>query len=288
MNIQQRQMQDAVSCSTGGCFDGRDKWRDPQLQLATMAPTELVVMVPHPRFPCKRPRLHHLRNHRTNSSLMSASQSMRAPRDLRPLCGSCSSAMPKGVRAKPTYSSLHKTQQAQGTLPVCPFQVGCRNGRAGFNGLRVQGERLGLYGDDPSGRCAKICSTDAEALEEQQSTLRSVTSLAHFREKCTAALREAKAERDINTARLEETADCVLAERIESEYRGLFDRINKELRAEQKSAEDKAKNELKTLEKLNASDHEKLLDGLYQEGGKRLFVQGEQRQGDRQEDGQRQ
>ena len=74
-------------------------------------------------------------------------------------------------------------------------------------------------------------------------------------------MREAKAERDINTARLEETADCVLAERIESEYRGLFDRINKELRAEQKRAEDKAKNELKTLEKLNASDHEKLLDG---------------------------
>ena len=111
-----------------------------------------------------------------------------------------------------------------------------------------------------------VRSTDAEALEEQQSTLRGVASLAHFREKCTTALREARAELDSNTARLDfpvrtETADCVLTERIESEYRNLFDRINKELRAEKKRADDKTKDELKTLEKLNASAPEKLLDG---------------------------
>ena len=111
-----------------------------------------------------------------------------------------------------------------------------------------------------------VRSTDVEALEEQQSTLRGAASLAHFREKCTTALREARAERDSNTARLDfpvrtETAECVLTERIESEYRNLFDRINKELRAEKKRADDKTKDELKTLEKLNASSPEKLLDG---------------------------
>ena len=111
-----------------------------------------------------------------------------------------------------------------------------------------------------------VRSTDVEALEEQQSTLRGAASLAHFREKCTTALREARAERDSNTARLDfpvrtETAECVLTERIESEYRNLFDRINKELRAEKKRADDKSKDELKTLEKLNASSPEKLLDG---------------------------
>ena len=79
-------------------------------------------------------------------------------------------------------------------------------------------------------------------------------------------MREARAERDSNTARLDffvrtETAECVLTERIESEYRNLFDRINKELRAEKKRADDKTKDELKTLEKLNASSPEKLLDG---------------------------
>ena len=41
----------------------------------------------------------------------------------------------------------------------------------------------------------------------------------------------------------------------------MFDRINKELRAEQKRADDKTKDELKALEKLNATDPEKLLDG---------------------------
>ena len=61
-----------------------------------------------------------------------------------------------------------------------------------------------------------VRSTDVEALEEQQSTLRGLASLAHFREKCTTALREARAERDSNTARLDfpvrtETADCVLS-----------------------------------------------------------------------------
>ena len=111
-----------------------------------------------------------------------------------------------------------------------------------------------------------VRSTDVEALEEQQSTLRGVASLAHFRDKCTTALREARAERDSNTARLDfpvrtETSEGVLTERIESEYRGLFDRINKELRAEQKRADDKTKDELKALEKLNATDPEKLLDG---------------------------
>ena len=111
-----------------------------------------------------------------------------------------------------------------------------------------------------------VRSTDVEALEEQQSTLRGVASLAHFREKCTTALREARAERDSNTARLDfpvrtETAECVVTERIDSEYRNLFDRINKELRAEIKRADDKTKDELKALEKLNASDPEILLDG---------------------------
>ena len=111
-----------------------------------------------------------------------------------------------------------------------------------------------------------VRSTDVEALEEQQSTLRGVASLAHFREKCTTALREARAERDSNTARLDfpvhtEKAECVVTERIESEYRNLFDRINKELRAEIKRADDKTKDELKALEKLNASDPEILLDG---------------------------
>ena len=105
-----------------------------------------------------------------------------------------------------------------------------------------------------------------EALEEQQSTLRGVESLAHFREKCTTALREARAERDSNTARLDfpvrtEAAECVVTERMESEYRNLFDRINKELRAEKKRADDKTKDELKALEKLNASHPEILLDG---------------------------
>ena len=111
-----------------------------------------------------------------------------------------------------------------------------------------------------------VRSTDVEALEEQQSTLRGVASLAHFRDKCTTALRETRAERDSNTARLDfpvrtETSEGVLTERIESEYRGLFDRINKELRAEQKRADDKTKDELKALEKLNGTDPEKLLDG---------------------------
>ena len=82
-----------------------------------------------------------------------------------------------------------------------------------------------------------VRSTDVEALEEQQSTPRGVASLAHFRDKCTTALREARAERDSNTAQLDfpvrtETSEGVLTERIESEYRGLFDRINKEVRAE--------------------------------------------------------
>ena len=111
-----------------------------------------------------------------------------------------------------------------------------------------------------------VRSTDVEALEEQQSTLRGLASLAHFREKCTTALREARAERDSNTARLDfpvrtETADCVVTERIESDYRNLFDRINKELRAVKKRADDKTKDELKALEKMNASDPEVLLDG---------------------------
>ena len=105
----------------------------------------------------------------------------------------------------------------------------------------------------------RVRSTDVEALEEQQSTLRGLASLAHFREKCTTALREARAERDSNTARLDfpmrtETADCVVSERIESDYRNLFDRINQELRAEKKRADDKTKDELKALEKMNASD----------------------------------
>ena len=52
-----------------------------------------------------------------------------------------------------------------------------------------------------------------------------------------------------------------MTERTESEYRNLFDRINKELRAEKKRADDKTKDELKALEKLNASDQEILLDG---------------------------
>ena len=74
------------------------------------------------------------------------------------------------------------------------------------------------------------------------------------------------AERDSNTARLDfpvrtETADCVVTERNESEYRNLFDRINKELRAEKKRADDKTKDELKALEKMDASDPEILLDG---------------------------
>ena len=111
-----------------------------------------------------------------------------------------------------------------------------------------------------------VRSTDVEALEEQQSTLRGVASLAHFRDKCTTSLREARAERDSNTARLDfpvrtETSEGVLTERIESEYRGLFDRINKELRAEETRADDKTKGELKALEKLNAADPEKHLDG---------------------------
>ena len=111
-----------------------------------------------------------------------------------------------------------------------------------------------------------VRSTDVEALEEQQATLRGLASLAHFREKCTTALREARAERDSNTARLDfpvrpETADCVVSERIESDYRNLFDRINKELRAEKKRADDKTKDELKAVEKMNASDPEVLLDG---------------------------
>ena len=41
----------------------------------------------------------------------------------------------------------------------------------------------------------------------------------------------------------------------------MFDRLNKELRAEQKRADDKTKDELKALEKLNATDPKKLLDG---------------------------
>ena len=103
-----------------------------------------------------------------------------------------------------------------------------------------------------------VRSTDVEALEEQQSTLRGLASLAHFREKCTTALREARAERDSNTTRQDfpvrtETADCVVTERIESDHRNLFDRINKELH--------KTKDELKALEKMNASDPEVLLDG---------------------------
>ena len=74
-----------------------------------------------------------------------------------------------------------------------------------------------------------------EALAKKQSTLRGLVSLAHFREKCTATLREVRAERDSNMARLDfpariETADCVVSERIGSENRNLFDRINKELR----------------------------------------------------------
>ena len=72
-----------------------------------------------------------------------------------------------------------------------------------------------------------VRSTDVEALEEQQSTPRGVASLARFRDKCTTALREARAERDSNTARLDfqvrtETSEGVLTERIESERRGLF------------------------------------------------------------------
>ena len=60
-----------------------------------------------------------------------------------------------------------------------------------------------------------------DALEEQQSTLRGLASLAQFREKCITALREVRAERDSNMARLDlpvrtETADCVVFERIES------------------------------------------------------------------------
>ena len=47
-----------------------------------------------------------------------------------------------------------------------------------------------------------VRSTDVEALEEQQSTLRGVASLAHFRDKCTTALRKARAERDCVTKRL--------------------------------------------------------------------------------------
>ena len=79
-------------------------------------------------------------------------------------------------------------------------------------------------------------------------------------------MREARAERDSNTARLDfpvrtETADCVVTERIESDHRNLFDRINKELRAEKKRAEDKTKDELKALEKMNTSDPEVLLNG---------------------------
>ena len=79
-------------------------------------------------------------------------------------------------------------------------------------------------------------------------------------------MREARAERDSNTARLDfpvrtETADCVVTERIESDHRNLFDRINKELCAEKKRAEDKTKDELKALEKMNTSDPEVLLDG---------------------------
>ena len=71
--------------------------------------------------------------------------------------------------------------------------------------------------------------------------------------KCTTALREARAERDSNTARLDfpvrtETAECVVIERIESQYRNLFDRINQELRAEKKRADDKIKDELNALQ----------------------------------------
>ena len=111
-----------------------------------------------------------------------------------------------------------------------------------------------------------VRGADVEALEEQQATLRGLVSLAHFREKCTTALREARAERDSNMARLDfpvrpDTADCVVSERIESDYRNLFDRINKELRAEKKRADDKTKDELKAVEKMNASDPEVLLDG---------------------------
>ena len=54
---------------------------------------------------------------------------------------------------------------------------------------------------------------------------------------------------------------CTVSERIESDYRNLFGRINKELRAEKKRADDKTKDELKALEKMNASDPEVLLDG---------------------------
>ena len=117
-----------------------------------------------------------------------------------------------------------------------------------------------------------VRSTDAEALEEQQSTLRGVASLAHFREKCTTALREARAERDSNTARLDfpvrtETADCVLTECIESEYRNLFDCINKELRAEKKRADDKTKNELRTPEKLLDGYITSVVDREFQHAG---------------------
>ena len=104
-----------------------------------------------------------------------------------------------------------------------------------------------------------------EALEEQQSTPRGVASMPQIRDECTTALSEARAERDSNTPRLDfpvraETSEGVLTERIESEYRGLFDRINKEVRAEQKRADDETKDELKALEKLKATYPEKLLD----------------------------
>ena len=66
-----------------------------------------------------------------------------------------------------------------------------------------------------------VRTTDVEALEEQQSTPRGVASLTHLRDKCTTALRKARAERDSNAARLDflvctETSEGVLTERIES------------------------------------------------------------------------
>ena len=52
-----------------------------------------------------------------------------------------------------------------------------------------------------------------------------------------------------------------MTERIESENRNLFDRINMELRAEIQRADDMKKDELTALEKLIASDPEILVDG---------------------------
>ena len=59
-----------------------------------------------------------------------------------------------------------------------------------------------------------VRSIDVEALEEQQSALRGVATLAHFRDKCTTALREARAERDSNTARLDLPVRTEMSESI--------------------------------------------------------------------------